>query len=63
MISSAVNVDWIAGKNQLLRPIVLACDEAATLVMKTLSTGANRPRIRVQDDDCRMWLENLLMST
>lgn len=63
VVSSAVDVDWIAGENKFLRPIVLACDEAAIEVVKKLSTGANRANIRMHDDECRRWLENLSTST
>jgi hypothetical protein len=63
VVSDAVDIDWIAGENKLLRPIVLACDEAALLVVSKLSTGANRANIRVHDDESRQWLEDLSKST
>jgi hypothetical protein len=63
VVSDVLDIDWVAGENKLLRPIVLACDEAALLVVSKLSTGANRANIRVQDDESRQWLEDLSKST
>jgi hypothetical protein len=59
VVSDAVDIDWIAGENKLLRPVLLACDEAALLVVSKLSTGTNRANIRVHDDESRQWLEDL----
>lgn len=59
VVSNAIDIDWITGENEFLRPVVRACDESAQLVVRALETnGANRASIRMLPE-CRQWVEAL----
>lgn len=62
--ANAVEIDWLAGENKLLQPIVLACEESALLVLQALKTveGGNQMNLPMSND-CRVWLETLSAST
>lgn len=57
--TSAVEIDWLAGENTVLRPIVLACEESTLLVVKTLESMDGGNLNMPMNNDCRLWLETL----
>ena len=58
--STAFEIDWLAGDNKMLRPIVLACEEAALSVLQTLKSVDSGNQMNLpMSNDCRVWLEAL----
>lgn len=58
--STAVEIDWLAGDNKMLRPIVFATNEAAVSVLKALKSVDGGTQMNLpMSNDCRLWLEGL----
>jgi hypothetical protein len=56
-------MDFLAANKKPLRPLVLACDDAALLIIDTLLLyeGPRQLKISVRDD-CRLWLDGITNS-
>jgi len=61
--ANAVEIDWMSGDNKVLRPTVLACEESALLVVKTLKSMNGGSQMNMpMSNDCCAWLEILSAS-
>jgi hypothetical protein len=58
--STAIEIDWLAGDNKMLRPIVFATNEAAVSVLQALKSVDGGTQMNLpMSNDCRLWLEGL----
>ena len=60
LTAKANAMEFISGGNEYLRPVVLACEEAALMVVEALkcSEGVNRVNTQMSNE-CRLWLVEL----